>query len=95
MLANLAHVGANLAHLRQELDAGHPFVGAETGLAGEVVQVRDEPLKDIFHARVLAERVDADGVFGDVVDREVFHRGEVDLGGIHAGWSGGSVTGGE
>lgn len=58
---------------------------AESSLARKVVQVQDEALEDVFRARVLAERVDADGVFGDVVDGEVFHWGDIDGGGIHFG----------
>jgi hypothetical protein len=47
------------------------------------MEMCDEALEDVFHALIFAEGVDADDVFGDVVDREVFHRGNLDLGGIH------------
>lgn len=79
----LSHVAADLADLGQEQQAGHPFFGAETGLARKVVQVSDEPLEDVFHALVLAERVDEDDILGDVVDGEVLEGRDLDLGGVH------------
>jgi hypothetical protein len=75
----LPYIGGDLAHLLQEGESGHPFLGAESGLAGEVVEMRDQTLEDVLHAFIFAEGIDSDNVLGDVVDREVFHRGNLDL----------------
>lgn len=75
----LSHIGRDLAHLLQEGKSRHPFLGAESSLLGEVVEMRDETLEDVFHAFIFAEGIDPDDVFSDIVDREVFHGGDLDL----------------
>jgi hypothetical protein len=75
----LSYIRGDLAHLLQEGESGHPFLGAQSGLPGEVVEMRDQTLEDIFHAFIFAQGIDPDDVLGDVVDREVFHRGDLDL----------------
>lgn len=47
------------------------------------MQVGDEPLQHVPQAGVLALRVDADDVLGDVVDGEVLEVGDLVLGGVH------------
>lgn len=79
----LADIRTDLAYFSQEAETGHPFVRAETGFSGEVVEMGDEAFEDVAGSVVLAERVDSDDVFGDVVDGEVFHGGDFDGGGIH------------
>lgn len=79
----LSNIRTDLPDLRQKLQPGHPLRRGESGLARKVVEVRDESLEDVLHPLVLAERVDADNILGDVVHREVFHRRDFDLGGIH------------
>lgn len=46
----LAHIGAYLPNLCQELDSRLPFIRAEACLASKVVQVRDQP----FHQETKA-----------------------------------------
>lgn len=79
----LSNIRTDLSDLCQELQPGHPLRRGESGLARKVMEVRDEPLEDVLHSLVLTERVDADNILGDVVHREVFHRRDFDLGGIH------------
>lgn len=52
--AYLSHISTDLPHLCEEEQAGHPLLGAESGLAREIVQVRDQTLEDVFHALILA-----------------------------------------
>lgn len=44
----LANVCADLADGGEEEKAGHPFVVGEAGFAGEVVEVLDEAVEDVF-----------------------------------------------
>jgi len=50
----LAYIAADLANFCQELDSCHPLVCAETGFASKVMDVGDESLEQVFHARVFA-----------------------------------------
>ena len=65
---HLSHVCAGLSDGGEELDPGHPFVEAEAGFAGEVVQVGHEAVHDVLEAGVGTLRVDAIDILGDVVD---------------------------
>lgn len=47
------------------------------------MQVADEPLEDVLEARIRGLGIDADSVFGDVVDGEVFHGRKVGYGRFH------------
>lgn len=47
------------------------------------MQVADEPLKDVLEAWIRGLGIDADGVFGDVVNSEVLHGRKVGDGRIH------------
>lgn len=72
----MAGVGAFLAAGGEEVDCGHPFVGCETGFAGEVVEVGDEGVYEVLEALVGALGVDDVGVEGDVFVGEVEHGGD-------------------
>lgn len=73
----VAHVAADLAHVDEEGDGGLPLGHAEARLARKVVQVRHQRLEEELEPRVLAPRVDAVHVLGDVVDRQVLERREI------------------
>lgn len=76
---HIADVVGDLAASDEEGDGGHPFVCAETGLAGKVVEVGDEAGHEVGQAGVGGLRVDADGVGGDVVDGEIQEGGDVEV----------------
>ena len=67
----LPDVTANLPRLGQEHQRRHPLVGAEPGLAREVVYMSDEPFQEIFEPFIIALVVDPNCVGCDVVDGEV------------------------
>jgi hypothetical protein len=71
----LSHICAYLPNLRQELYASHPLIETQSRLARKVVHVRYQALHDVFQAWVGALRVYAVYVLSDVVDCEVFERG--------------------
>ena len=75
----LADVATDLADFCQELDSCHPLVCAETGLASKVVDVGDESLEQVFHARVFALRIDHVYILGNIVDCEVLQWRDVDF----------------
>lgn len=79
----LPNITTNLPRRRQKLNPGHPLFRTQARLARKVMQVRDQPLEHVFHARVLAQRVDEDDIVGDVVDGEVLKGGNGDLRGVH------------
>lgn len=79
----LSYICTYLSYGSQELYASHPFIEAETRLAGKVVEMGNQSLHDIFEAWVAALRVYAVHVLGDVIDCEVFEDG--DGGGVCAG----------
>ena len=71
----LPHVCTDLPNLRKELDACHPLVKAQAGLARKVMEVRDKAFHDVLQPRIAALRVDADHILSDVVDGQVLqHR---------------------
>ena len=43
----------------------------------------DESFQYIPESQVRTLGVDQDGVLGDVINRQIFHRGDIDFGGIH------------
>jgi hypothetical protein len=67
----LPDVTANLPRLGQEHQRRHPLVGAEPGLAREVMYMSDEPFQEIFEPFIIALVVDPNCVGCDVVDGEV------------------------
>ena len=77
----LSHISTYLPRLRQEFDSGHPLVETKACLARKVMEMRDQSLQNIFHARIFAQRVDQNHVLGDVVDGEVEQGGGRPLGG--------------
>jgi hypothetical protein len=64
----LAHICTRLADGSEELDSCHPFIEAEAGFAGEVVEMRHKSVHDVLEAGVVALRVDAVDILRDVVD---------------------------
>lgn len=81
----MAGVGAHFTAGGEEVDCVHPFVGCETGFAGEVVEVGDETGHEVLEAFVAALGVDDVCVGGDVLVGEVEHGGDFDGGGVHCG----------
>lgn len=67
----MSHITADLPDLDEEVQRRHPLVGAQSGLARKVVQVRDQPLQEVLEARIFGLAVDFDGIRRDVVDGEV------------------------
>jgi len=61
--------------LRKKLNACHPFIEAQSRLAREVVQVRDQTFHDVLEARVAALRIYSVYILGDVFDSEVLEDG--------------------
>lgn len=61
--------------MREELNACHPFIEAQSRLAREVVQVRDQTFHDVLEARVAALRIYPVYILGDVFDGEVLEDG--------------------
>ena len=47
------------------------------------MEMGDQALKNICQTRIIALRIDAHSIFGDVVDCQIFHRRYVHLGGVH------------
>ena len=72
-MAYLADVGAHVPGCRQEFDGGVPFFRAEPDLAGEIVEVGHQAFEDVLGPWIGIVGVGSNGVFGDVVDREVHH----------------------
>lgn len=79
----LSDIRAHLTGPREELDTSHPFAAREANLARKVVEVRDQALEDVFHARVGLVGVDQVDIVGDVVGIEIFQWWNLDLGGVH------------
>lgn len=69
--AYISHVTANLPALDQKGERCHPFLSAQTSLARKVVQVRDQPLHNVFEARIFCLVVDLDRVGRDIVNGQV------------------------
>lgn len=82
-MSYLSNVRTNLTRPREELNARHPFLRAQSCFARKVVQVRHESLQNVLEPWVRVQRVDPDHVLGDVVDRQVHQRRDLDLRGIH------------
>jgi hypothetical protein len=64
----MADVVANLSDADQEIQSGHPFLGAKASLTSEVVKMRHEALKQVCQTLVWTLGVDGYGVLGDVFD---------------------------
>ena len=58
----MAHVAADLPATHEEVEGGHPLVGAEAGLAREVVQVSNEPVQEVLQPFIFALVVDPDSI---------------------------------
>ena len=74
---------------REELDPRHPLLRRQAGFSREVMEVDNKALEDVLEARIRVVGIDCVHVLGDVVDRQIHHLGEFDLGRIHG--CGGSV----
>lgn len=72
----VAHVGANLANVHEEFDGRLPFIDAQSRLTSEIVEMDDQPLEQKLGSGVIASRIDGVDIVGDVVDRQVFQRGQ-------------------
>lgn len=79
----LSHISAYLPGLRQEFDSSHPLIGTEACLARKVMEMRNQPFKHIFHARIFAKGIDQNHILSDVIDCEVAEGRDFDEGGIH------------
>lgn len=69
----MAEIIADLAYFGQKLNPGLPFVGGETSLPGEVVEVGYDALEEIAEARIGALGIDDVDVVGDIFGGQVLH----------------------
>ena len=65
---------AHFTCLLQEIQAVPPFFRAQTGFAGEVVEMGDQTLEDVGQAQIFALRVESDDIVGDVFNGQVLAR---------------------
>ena len=61
----------------------HPFLSTQPSLSCKVMEMGDQALKNICQTRIIALRIDAHSVFGDIVDCQILHRRYIHLGGVH------------
>lgn len=64
----MADIAADLTTLHQEVEPGHPLLGADTSFSGKVVNVRDQAFHQIRQTTVTTLRVDFDRIRRDIVD---------------------------
>lgn len=81
--AYLPSICARLPDRRQEMNACHPFTRAESGFPSEVMHVTDQSFKDVGEPSIRSLRVDANGIFRDIVSGQVFHRQHRSARGTH------------
>lgn len=65
----MAHIITDLPAAYKEVESCHPLVSAKPGFPSEVVQVSHQSRHEIPETRVLALRVDANGVWCNIVNR--------------------------
>lgn len=70
----LTKVITDLADFSQKLDPGLPFLGRETSLPGEVMNVRHDGMEEIAESRVRALGVDDVNILSNIVAGQVLHR---------------------
>lgn len=75
---HLPNVTTNLTRLSQEFYASHPFIEAQSCFTRKVMEMSDQTFEHILHARILAQRIDENDIFGDVFNREVSERWNTD-----------------
>ena len=69
----LSDVSTNLTHSGQKLQCSHPFLRTESCFSSKVMEVCNEALEDVGKTKIWTLRIDADGIFGDVIDGQVLH----------------------
>lgn len=67
----MANIITYLTALHQEVEPGHPLVGANASLSGEVMDMCDQAFHQIGKTPVITLRVDFDRVRRDVVNCQV------------------------
>lgn len=67
----MANVIADLPAANKEVQCCHPFLAAESRLAGKIMEMCHETRHQVGEPLVLALRVDSISVRGDVIDGEV------------------------
>ena len=69
VLSHLSDIRTNLSYFGQKEQGLHPFVCAEPGFSGEIVQVYDYAFQDESQPQIGACRIDCVHVVRDVLDR--------------------------
>lgn len=64
----MPHVTADLPDFDEEIQRGHPFVGAQADLSCEIVEMGHQTGHDIFETFIGALRVDDYRVLGDIIN---------------------------
>lgn len=70
----MSHIRARLADCGQEIQRCHPLFRTKSCLSRKIMKMRHQSLHHIFKPLIRALRIDSDGIFGDVIGGEVFHR---------------------
>lgn len=80
---HLPNVTTNLTCLSQEFYASHPFIEAQSRFTSKIMEMSDQPFEHILHACIFAQRIGENDIFGDIFDREVSERWNVERRRVH------------